>query len=141
MQRFDLHLIQRYISICRETNSIDFITDEIASHFEEHQFHLSRVGVDSQRQLLQQWIWNIALWWPKWRLNKYWFVSLKSHPKHGASAKEPSQLPERQVKEERRHRRFDYLKCAVQTEEINPDFDSYKSQTTLCEIVITMCLN
>lgn len=57
---------------------------------------------------------------------------MKSHPKRGASVKEPSQLPERQVKEERRHRHFDCLKCAVQTEEINPDFDSYKSQTTLC---------
>lgn len=72
-------------------------------------------------------------------MNKYWFVSFKPNTKCRADVKELTQLPDRQFKEERRHRHFDYLKYAVQKGDINPDFGSYKRKSNLYEI--WMCLN
>lgn len=66
-------------------------------------------------------------------MNKYWFIILKLNTQCRADVKELTQLPERQFKEERRHRHFDYLKYAVQKEDINPDFGSYKSKSNLYE--------
>lgn len=123
MQGFDLRLIQGYISICI---SIDFI-------------RWNGESINSILRVDSNWL-NITSWWPKWSINKYWFECLKSHRERGGDVKEPSQFPGWQFEEERRRRHFDYLKNAAQKEEMNPDFDTKKSQTNWCEIVITVCL-
>lgn len=48
--------------------------------------------------------------------------------------REGTEIAERLFKEERHDRHFDYLKCAVQKEDINPDFGSDNSKYNLYEI-------